>query len=179
MTAIRDLLAPASDGQSAQRRVTLRAPRAGDLGWIVQRHGELYAHEYGWDESFETLVARIVTDFAETHDSSREGAWLAEADGERVGCVFCVRRDDRTAQLRLLLVEPSARGLGVGTALVDECLRFAAAAGYEHIMLWTNSVLGAARRIYERAGFDLVDEEPHHSFGVDLVGQVWDRPLAS
>ena len=177
ISTIRDLLSPTTD--RPRPAVTLRRPQVGDLGWVVQRHGELYAREYGWDESFEALVARIVTDFAEHHDATREAAWVAEAAGERVGFILCVRREDETAQLRLLLVEPTARGMGVGTLLVDECLRFATSAGYERIMLWTNSVLDSARRIYERAGFQLVEEEPHHSFGVDLVGQVWQRPLAS
>ena len=153
--------------------VVLRPPEPGDFGWVVHRHGALYASEYGWDETFEALVARIVADFVDNRDSRREAAWIAEVDGERVGCIFCARKDERVAQLRLLLVEPRVRGLGIGTRLVDECMRFARRAGYEEMMLWTNDVLDDARRIYERAGFELVEEEKHHSFGQDLVGQNW------
>ncbi|MGH3390807.1 MAG: bifunctional helix-turn-helix transcriptional regulator/GNAT family N-acetyltransferase [Actinomadura sp.] len=155
----------------------LRPLRPGDLGWVVHRHGLLYAEEYGWDHTFEALVARIVAGFAEGHDPRREAAWLAEVDGEPVGSVFCMRKDDRVAQLRLLLVDPRVRGMGIGARLVEECLRFAAAAGYAEIMLWTNDVLADARRIYERAGFELAAEEPHHSFGRDLTGQIWRRGL--
>ena len=157
----------------------LRAPRPGDYGWIVERHGALYTQEYGWDERFEVLVARIVADFAADHDPAREGAWIAELDGRRAGCVLCVRQDDRTAKLRLLLVEPWARGMGVGGRLVDRCLEFARDAGYEEIALWTNHVLSDARRLYERAGFALVAEKPHRRFGPELVGQDWSRPLAN
>jgi GNAT superfamily N-acetyltransferase len=143
---------------------------------VVQRHGQRYAEEYGWDAAFEGLVARIVADYADAA-TVRQNAWIAELDGAPVGCVFCTRKDDDTAQLRLLLVEPSARGAGVGTALVDECLRFAASAGYREIMLWTNDVLVAARRIYERAGFRLEHEAPQPNFGAQLTEQVWRRPL--
>ena len=156
----------------------LRPPQPGDLGWVVERHGARYAAEYGWDATFEALVARIVADFAERRDIQREAGWIAELDGDRVGCVFCTAADaNDTAQLRLLLVDPSARGAGVGTRLVDECLRFARRSGYRRITLWTNDVLVAARRIYERAGFRCDRREPHHSFGHDLVGEYWSRDL--
>jgi DNA-binding MarR family transcriptional regulator/GNAT superfamily N-acetyltransferase len=162
-----------------QRGLVLRPPAPGDLGWVVERHGYRYATEYGWDTTFEALVARIVADFAERSDTKREAAWIAESDGERVGCVFCTASPDSpdTAQLRLLMVEPSARGAGVGSRLVDECLRFARRAGYRRMTLWTNDVLVAARRIYERAGFRCDRREPHHSFGHDLVGEYWSRDL--
>ena len=155
----------------------LRSPHPGDFGWIVQRHGALYAQQYGWDGSFEALVARIVADYAEEHDPRREAAWIAEVDGEPAGCVLCVRREDDVAQLRLLLVEPRARGRGIGARLIEECLRFAQRAGYTRITLWTNDVLHEARRLYERAGFELVESAPHHSFGHDLVEQTWARSL--
>lgn len=153
--------------------VVLREPVSGDYGWVVQRHGRLYAEEFGWDESFEALVARIVADYIDRRDPKREAAWIAEVDGARAGCIFCSRKDEDVAQLRILLVEPRARGMGVGSRLVDECIRFARRAGYKEMMLWTNDVLIAARRIYERAGFRLVEEEEHHSFGHDLLGQNW------
>jgi len=194
--AIATMLAPLDEGQRAElvtsmgrirrtlgdeprwRGLVLRPPAPGDLGWVVERHGYRYAAEYGWDTTFEALVARIVADFAERDDSKREAAWIAELDGERVGCVFCTAADTKnTAQLRLLIVEPSARGAGVGTRLVDECLLFARRAGYRRITLWTNDVLVAARRIYERAGFRCDRREPHHSFGHDLVGEYWSRDL--
>jgi DNA-binding MarR family transcriptional regulator/GNAT superfamily N-acetyltransferase len=169
METVREVL----DGAPRPAPFVLRAPRAGEYGWVVQRHGALYAEEYGWDASFEALVARVVAEYAENHDPAREAAWIAEVAGRPVGSVFCVRRDDRTAKLRLLLVEPSARGMGIGAALIDECVRFARAAGYGEIVLWTNDVLTGARRIYERAGFALVSAEPHRSFGHDLVGEEW------
>ncbi len=161
------------DAPPRPRAVVLRPPGPGDYGWVVARHGAVYAEEHGWDTGFEGLVARIVGDYVDEHDPRREAAWIAEVDGEPVGCVFCVAKDAATAQLRILLVEPSARGLGIGSRLVDECVRFATLAGYEAIELWTNDVLVSARRIYEAAGFVLVDEAPHHSFGRDLVGQTW------
>jgi DNA-binding MarR family transcriptional regulator/predicted N-acetyltransferase YhbS len=169
MHAIRDVLHERDDAST--RAVVLRALGPGDYGWVVERHGALYASEYGWDETFEALVARIVAGYIEEHDAKQEAGWVAEVDGERAGCVFCVRKNAHTAQLRLLLVDPSARGGGLGTRLVDECLRFARRAGYRRMVLWTNDVLRDARRIYDRAGFTIVDEEPHHSFGHDLVGQ--------
>jgi len=162
------------EGAPGARAFVLRDPRPGDLGWVVQRHGALYAAEYGWDETFEALVAKVVAGYANDHDPAGERAWIAEAAGRPVGCVFCMRRDERIAQLRCLLVEPSARGMGVGQALVDACVAFAREAGYERIVLWTNDVLTGARRLYERAGFTLVNSAPHASFGRDdLVGEDW------
>jgi DNA-binding MarR family transcriptional regulator/GNAT superfamily N-acetyltransferase len=153
----------------------LRPPRPGDLGWIVQRHGVRYAEESGFDETFEALVAGVVADFGGGHDPNREAAWIAEVDGEPVGSIFCVRQDDETAKLRLLLVEPSVRGMGIGARLVEECLRFARRGGYQRITLWTVAGLDSARRIYERVGFVLVDEQPRRLFGCDVVGQTWTR----
>jgi GNAT superfamily N-acetyltransferase len=150
----------------------------GDLGWVVKAHGEQYAAEFGWDVSFEALVARIVADYAADHDAEREAAWMAERAGQRVGCVFCVREDEQTARLRILLVTSDGRGLGLGRQLVDQVIEFARAAGYRRLVLWTNDPLAAARRIYLAAGFQLVDEEQHHSWGADLVGQNYALALA-
>lgn len=154
----------------------LRSPRPGDYGWVVHRHGALYAQEYGWDETFEALVAEIVAPFARSHDSQREACWIADQDGV-VGSVFLVRSDDETAKLRLLYVEPRVRGSGIGRTLVDTCIGFARKAGYRRLTLWTNDVLVAARRIYQNAGFRLIGSEPHHSFGHDLVGEQWELTL--
>jgi GNAT superfamily N-acetyltransferase len=140
-------------------------------------HGEAYAREFGWDTSMEAFTARIVAEYARSHDPNREAAWIAELDSQRVGCVFCVAADDMTAQLRLLLVDSAARGRGLGGRLVDECLAFARKAGYRRMMLWTNHPLQAARLVYLSRGFELVREEPHHSFGVDLVGQTYELDL--
>jgi GNAT superfamily N-acetyltransferase len=147
--------------------------KPGDLGWVVMAHGEAYAAQFGWDTSFEALVARIVADYANGADPEREAAWIAEVDCERAGCVFLVAGEDNTARLRILLVRPEARGHGVGTRLVDDCLAFARAVGYRGVSLWTNDVLISARRIYQAAGFELVEKKPHHSFGKDLVGETW------
>ena len=164
----------------------LRPPHHGDIGWVVGRHGALYAREYGWDWRFEALVARIAADFVERFDPAREACWIAEQDGGNVGCVFLVQARDEspqqaavegTAQLRMLLVEPTARGLGIGARLVDECERFARARGYRRIFLWTNSILSAARAIYKRAGYVLTRSEPHQSFGHKLVGETWELTL--
>jgi len=154
-----------------------RLGKPGDLGWVVMAHGELYAREFGWDTSFEALVARIVADYANGREDAREAAWIAERDGRRVGCVFCVAADEQTAQLRILLVDPSARGHGLGARLVDECLSFARGARYKRMKLWTNHPLAAARQIYLSRGFTLAEEEPHHSYGADLIGQVYELDL--
>jgi DNA-binding MarR family transcriptional regulator/GNAT superfamily N-acetyltransferase len=156
---------------------TLRPHRPGDIGWVIARHGEVYSGEYGWDISFEGFVAGIAGQFLERFDPERERCWIADREGERLGCVFLVSKSKTTAQLRMLLVERSARGLGVGSRLVDACIEFARQAGYKKLILWTNDILHSARHIYERAGFRLVKEESHRSFGQDLVGQSWELRL--
>lgn len=163
--------------EARQRNVTFRDLQPGDMGWVIQRHGDTYADEYGWNMDFEGLVAQIVAEFHANFRPGRERAWIAEVDGVRAGCVFCCQHSADTAQLRILLVEAHARGLGIGRRLVDECIGFARAARYAKIMLWTNDVLASARRIYEAAGFKLVAEEQHDSFGKLLTGQTWELVL--
>jgi DNA-binding MarR family transcriptional regulator/GNAT superfamily N-acetyltransferase len=164
-------------GSPRPRGYLLRPPQPGDLGWVVQRNAAVYTEEFGWDSSYEALVARIVADYVDHSEPGAEAAWIAEVDGMPAGCVFCVRENATTARLRLLLVEPWARGLGIGSRLVEEVLRFARQAGYCRITLWTNDVLVDARRLYQRAGFTLDNESRHHSFGKDLTGQNWSRAL--
>lgn len=173
MATIRGLLDPAE----AREPYVIRPPRPGDLGWVVNRHGALYSEEYGWGVGFEGLVARIVADYAGEHDPGKEACWIAEVAGEPAGCVFCVRKDDTTAQLRLLLVEPSARGMGMGRRLVEECVGFARRAGYERMMLWTRDVLVSARRIYQTAGFELVEQYPGEESGKPVTEEIWARDL--
>lgn len=174
LSTVRTLL-----GGADQRRLPylLRAHQPGDMGWVISRHGALYAQEYGWNLEFEALVAEIAAAFIKDFDPTGERCWIAERDGENVGSVFVVRQSKTVAKLRLLIVEPSARGLGIGARLVEECIRFSRNAGYKKMVLWTNSVLIAARHIYEAKGFQLTASEPHHSFGHDLVGETWELKL--
>ncbi len=172
---------------AAARPFLLRPLRPGDLGWVVSRHGVLYAQEYGWNMGFEALVARIAADYLDRLDAQRENAWVAEQDGRAAGCVFVVQArvdgtqqpDPGVAQLRMLLVEPGARGHGLGKRLTAQCESFAVAAGYQRMRLWTHSLLLAARTIYTAAGYQLIASEPHHSFGHDMVGEVWEKDLPS
>jgi DNA-binding MarR family transcriptional regulator/GNAT superfamily N-acetyltransferase len=173
MAAVESLL----DAAPPASPIVLRPHQPGDMGWVTSAHGAIYAQEYGWDMRFEALVAKITAEFIENFDPKRERCWIAELDGERVGSVFVVAKSDEIAKLRLLILDRRARGLGLGRRLVEECLRFAKNAGYSSMTLWTQSILTAARGIYERAGFKLVAQEPHHSFGVDLIGETWDREL--
>src|SRR2546421_471525 len=177
MNTVESLLGPSSQTSSSVPAVILRPHQPGDIGWVTSAHGAIYAQEYGWDITFEALVGKITAEFIDNFDEKRERCWIAELDGERVGSVFVVRKDDEVAKLRLLTVDPRARGLKLGTRLVEQCLRFAKAAGYSSMTLWTQSNLTAARGIYQRAGFRLVAQEPHHSFGVDLIGETWDIKL--
>ena len=175
--AMRTIEALLGGAPAAKAPYVLRPHQPGDMGWVVHRHGALYAQEYGFDERFEALVARVVAKFVDRYDPRRERCWIAEKDGEIVGSVFLVRRSRSVAQLRLLQVEPKARGLGIGERLVAECIRFARQAGYRKITLWTNSVLRVARRVYQTAGFRRVHREKHRSFGRDLVGETWELSL--
>ena len=179
MRTIETLLGSRSATQPQQAALVLRPHRPGDMGWVVHRQAVLYAQEYGWDERYEALISRIVADFIDHFDPRRERCWIAEREGEIIGSVFLIAHPERAgvARLRLLYVERSARGLGIGRRLVQECTQFARQAGYETITLWTNSVLTSARKIYEAEGYRLVREEPHQSFGHDLVGQIWELEL--
>jgi DNA-binding MarR family transcriptional regulator/N-acetylglutamate synthase-like GNAT family acetyltransferase len=181
-TAMRQIEAALGDsarhsGTTAQGPYRLRPHRPGDMGWVVHRHGALYAAEYGWDETFEALVAEIVAGFVKNFDKARERCWIAERDGQNIGSVFLVQESAGVARLRLLLVEPAARGLGLGQRLLEECLGFAREAGYERVRLWTNANLLAARHLYRKAGFQMTESEPYHSFGHDLVSETWELTL--
>ena len=175
LATVQRLLAP--DASPAQQNIVLRDPQPGDMGWVVQQHGEVYAREYGWDSTFEALVAEIVAGYVRQHQPDGERCWIAEVDGERVGSVFVVRKSKTVAQLRLLILAPQARGLGLGARLTDECLAFARSKGYKKMVLWTNSCLDSARALYARRGFQLVKSEPYTGFGKDLVGETWELRL--
>ena len=162
---------------NSRSAVVLRPPRPGDIAWIIHRHGALYAQEYGWDDTFETLVAEVAAQFVKNFDPKCERCWIAERNGEPVGSIFLVKHTAQVAKLRLLLVDPEARGLGIGARLVAECVQFARACGYRKITLWTQSILTAARKLYQSAGFRLVKEEPRHAFGADLVSETWELEL--
>jgi GNAT superfamily N-acetyltransferase len=174
MTTVRRTLQPATE---TRRTFVMRSHRIGDMGWVISRQAIAYAEEYGWDISYETLVAEICAQFIRNYDAAREHCWIAEVDGEPVGSVFLVKASDEIAKLRLLLVEKKARGLGVGRALTEQCINAARERGYRKMTLWTQSILTAARNIYQHAGFRRVAEEPHHSFGVDLIGETWELEL--
>lgn len=175
MHTVERMIAPKSTAEPETRpEIILREPRPGDLGWVVARHGTLYAEEFGWGENFEGLCAQIVAEFAANYDAKRERCWIAEMDGENVGSVFLVKDTDEIARLRLLLVDPVARGRGLGTRLTDECVRFAKQCGYRGITLWTHSVLIAARHVYAKAGFTLTSSEKRKSFGKQVVSEIWD-----
>lgn len=180
-TSYEDPAAPRRESGTvrAQTAVTLREPRAGEHGWVIARNGAVYAEEFGWNSEYEALVARIVADFLNSHDPQGERAWIAEYEGAPVGSVYCMRDSETTARLRVLLVEPAARGHGVGNALVNACIEFAESAGYRELVLWTTSAQTGARRIYERAGFELVEQDPQHLFGHDVQGQHWRRALGA
>jgi DNA-binding MarR family transcriptional regulator/GNAT superfamily N-acetyltransferase len=178
MSTIESLLGAAPAKSDGRPTYALREPRAGDFGWIVSRHAELYLREYGWGDPFEGLCAQIVADFVNNFDPERERCWIAEINGENVGCVMLVKGEQpNVARLRLLLVDPKARGLGLGARLVDECVRFPPATGYTKMTLWTHSVLSAARHVYEGAGFKLTSSEQRHSWGKDVVAEFWDLEL--